>query len=55
VVVKAIMQNQINTLKLETLKLQHELAITEMLDAIDKANDLKVQIWAIECERDKDS
>jgi len=48
------MQNQINTLKLENLKLQHQLAVDEMLASIDKVNALKSEIWAIECERDKD-
>ena len=47
------MQNQINTLKLENLKLQHQLAVDEMLVSIDKANELKAQIWRIECERNK--
>jgi hypothetical protein len=48
-----IMQNQINTLKLETLKLQHEIAITEILVAVDKVNALKSEIFKIEAERDK--
>jgi hypothetical protein len=42
-----------NQTKLEELKMQHTLAITEMLAAIDKANDLKMQIFRIEAERDK--
>ena len=44
---------KLDTLQLEALKLQHTLAVNEMIAAIDKANDLKMQIWAIECERDK--
>jgi len=47
------MQNQINTLKLENLKLQHQLAVDEMLASIDKVNELKCQIFRIEAERDK--
>jgi len=44
---------KINFLQLEALKLQHQLAVDEMLVSIDKANELKAQIWRIECERDK--
>jgi hypothetical protein len=44
---------KIDTLKLEALKIQHSIAIREMTDAIDKANELKCQIWALEAERDK--
>jgi len=48
-----IMQ-KINFLQLEALKLQHQLAVDEMLASIDKVNALKSEVWAIECERDKD-
>lgn len=39
---------------LEELKRQHAIAIDEMIAAIDRANDLKCRIWAIETERLKD-
>jgi len=47
------MQKQIDILKLTTLKIRHQLAVDEMLASIDKVNALKSEIWAIECERDK--
>jgi hypothetical protein len=49
---ETIMQ-KIDFLQYEALKLQHQLAVDEMLVAIDKVNDLKSQIFKIECERDK--
>ena len=39
--------------ELNQLKIRHAIAIDEMIAAVDKANDLKCQIWEIECERDK--
>ena len=39
--------------KLKKLKARHALAVQDMLASIDKANELKAQIWRIECERDK--
>ena len=39
--------------KLEKLKARHALAVQDMLASIDKANELKAQIWRIECKRDK--
>jgi hypothetical protein len=44
---------KIDSLKLQALKIRHSIAIQEMADAIDKANDIKYQIWALEEERDK--
>ena len=38
---------------LQDLKTQHSIAVQEMIAAVDRVNDLKCQIWAIECERDK--
>jgi len=43
---------KINFLQLEALKLQHQIAVDEMLASIDNA--LKMEIMAIEAERDKD-
>jgi len=43
----------INSSELEKLKLYHTLAVQDMIAAVDRVNDLKCQIWAIECERDK--
>jgi hypothetical protein len=45
---------KIDVLQLEALKLQHQLAVDEMLVAVDKVNELKCQIFRIEAERDKD-
>ena len=39
---------------LNELKRQHVIAIDEMTAAIDKANELKCQIFKLEAERDKD-
>lgn len=39
--------------KLEELKYQHRIAVDKMNAAIDRVNDLKCQIWAIEAEQMK--
>jgi hypothetical protein len=44
---------QIEPCELNRLKVQHTIAIDEMIAAVDRANDLKCRIWAIECERDQ--
>jgi len=41
----------INPSELQELKTQHTLAVQEMNAAVDRVNDLKCQIWAIECEQ----
>ena len=46
-----IVMQKINFLQLEALKLQHQIAVDEMLASIDNA--LKMEIMAIEAERDK--
>ena len=43
----------INPSELQDLKTQHSIAVQDMIAAVDRVNDLKCQIWAIECERDK--
>ena len=42
-----------NPTELEELKTQHTLAVQEMITVVDRVNDLKCQIWAIECEQMK--
>ena len=39
---------------LQDLKTQHTLAVQDMIAAVDRVNDLKCRIWAIETERMKD-
>ena len=39
--------------ELNQLKVRHSIAVQDMIAAVDRVNDLKCQIWAIECERDK--
>jgi len=39
--------------ELNQLKIRQVIAIDEMIAAVNKVNDLKCRIWAIECERDK--
>jgi len=36
---------------LEELKLQHTLAVEEMVKAVDKVNELKMRIYSIEAEK----
>jgi hypothetical protein len=36
---------------LEELKLQHTLAVEEMVKAVDKVNEIKMRIYSIEAEK----
>jgi hypothetical protein len=40
--------------ELEILKKQHELAVLEMIKAVDKVNELKMKMWEIETRKMKE-